>query len=166
MGPFARLRRLVSSDKTFGERSWGLQSLRNEEPQMNTLSLIGNLTKDPERRHAADTPVCAIRLATSNGPDTQPLYINVSIFGRQAEECMHDLAKGSRVAVVGQLCFREWKADDGAHRSEYSVATERIDLLASPEPPNSDDEPSGQRQADLTQPGHPGKSACINSASN
>lgn len=96
---------------------------------MNTVTLIGNLTKDPEMRNGGETKVCQLRLAESNGRKDSPLYINVSAFGRQAETCKEYLFKGRHVAVCGQLRFREWEAEDGGKRSEHSIVADRVDFL-------------------------------------
>jgi single-strand DNA-binding protein len=73
---------------------------------MNTVTLIGTLTRDPQMRKKGQTKVCAMRLAESNGNKESPLFINVAAFGRQAETCKKYLAKGRHVAVCGQLRFR------------------------------------------------------------
>lgn len=96
---------------------------------MNTVTLIGTLTRDPEVREHAKTKVCDIRLAESGGRKESPMYINVSAFGRQADVCEQFLKKGRQVAVAGQLRFREWQAEDGAKRSEHTIAADRIDFL-------------------------------------
>ncbi len=96
---------------------------------MNTVTLIGTLTKDPEMRNGGQSKVCAMRVAESNGSKDSPLYINVSTFGRQAETCEEYLSKGRQVAVVGRLRFREWVSDGGAKRSEHSIAADRVDFL-------------------------------------
>ncbi len=96
---------------------------------MNTVTLIGTLTKDPELRNGGESKVCSIRVAESNGRKDSPLYINVSAFGRQAETCEQYLTKGRQVAITGQLRFREWEADEGGKRSEYSIAADRVDFL-------------------------------------
>jgi single-strand DNA-binding protein len=68
-------------------------------------------------------------MAESNGRKESPLYINVSVFGRQAEICKEYLGKGRQVAVVGQLRFREWENDEGQKRSEHTIAADRVDFL-------------------------------------
>jgi|SRR6476620_3627843 len=97
---------------------------------MNTVMLIGNLTKDPEVRNGnGDAKVCSMRVAESNGRKGSSLFINVAAFGRQAETCSKYLSKGRQVAVTGQLRFREWESDGGGKRSEHSIAAERVDFL-------------------------------------
>jgi len=99
---------------------------------MNTVALIGTLTRDPELRNGAEPRICSMRVAESNGRKDSPLYINVSAFGRQAEACGAYLSKGRQIAVSGQLRFREWEADGGGKRSEYAIAADRVDFLGSP----------------------------------
>jgi single-strand DNA-binding protein len=96
---------------------------------MNTVTLIGTLTRDPQMRKKGETKVCAMRLAESNGNKESPLFINVAAFGRQAETCKKYLEKGRHVAVTGQLRFREWEDEGGGKRSEHTIAADRVDFL-------------------------------------
>jgi single-strand DNA-binding protein len=74
---------------------------------MNSQTLIGNLTRDPELKTGGERRVCTMRLAESNGHRDSPLYINVVAFGSKAEHCSNSLCRGSQVAVTGQLRFRD-----------------------------------------------------------
>ena len=96
---------------------------------MNTMTLIGTLTRDPELKEGGKTAVCSMRVAESNGRKDSPLYINVAAFGRQAEVCEEYLSKGRQVAITGQLRFREWETDEGDKRSEHSLVADRVDFL-------------------------------------
>lgn len=97
---------------------------------MNTVTLIGTLTKDPEMRNGdGETKICNMRVAESNGRKGSPLFINVAAFGRQAETCSEYLSKGRHVAISGQLRLREWEADGGGKRSEHTIAADRVDFL-------------------------------------
>jgi single-strand DNA-binding protein len=98
---------------------------------MNTVTLIGNLTRDPEMKQNGDTKICQLRLAESNGSKSKeaPVYISVAAFGKQAETCARFLSKGRHVAVSGRLRFREWDAKDGSKRSEHSVVADRVQFL-------------------------------------
>ena len=99
---------------------------------MNSFSLVGALTKDPEQKGSGESRLCRLRLAEANGHPDHPLYINVSVFGPQAETCQAHLQKGRQVAVVGRLRFREWQRVDGQRRSEYWIVADRVDFLARP----------------------------------
>lgn len=117
---------------------------------MNTVTLVGTLTKDPEMRERGETKVCQMRLAESNGHPDSPLYINVAAFGRQAETCATYLARGRQVAVAGQLRFREWESDEGAKRSEHSIAAERVDFLAGGRRRDSDEQAEEEGEEEST----------------
>jgi single-strand DNA-binding protein len=98
---------------------------------MNTVTLIGNLTKDPETKDSGGTKVCRMRLAESDSSkEGDPLYIDVAAFGRQAESCQRYLHKGRPVAVVGRLRFREWEARGGGKRSQHSITADRVQFLS------------------------------------
>jgi single stranded DNA-binding protein len=105
---------------------------RKEQP-MNSLTLVGNLTKDPELVGGEARPICRMRLAEANAHPGHPLYINASVFGDQAALCAERLRKGARVAVVGRLRFREWQRVDLSRRSEHWIAADRVDFLSAPE---------------------------------
>lgn len=94
---------------------------------MNTVSLTGRLTRDPELQERGGKPVCDLRIAVDNG-QYDPTYVDVSTFDGQAEACAKYLAKGRQVAVNGQLVYREWEAEDGSKRSRHSVAG-RVEFL-------------------------------------
>ncbi len=104
----------------------------------NRVILIGNLTRDPEVRYLpSGMTVVDLRLAVTRRYKTQsgevkedPCFVDVSVFGRQAENCNQYLAKGSPILVEGRLQYREWEKD-GQKRSRLSVVAERIQFLGS-----------------------------------
>ena len=109
---------------------------------MNHVSLIGNLTKDPELREIQDgkRKVCDLRIAVNDGrEDRDPLYIDVATFDGSAEACAKYLKKGRRIGIDGRLVYREWKAEDGSPRSRHSVIgrVEFLDSKSSSEEPEA-----------------------------
>jgi single-strand DNA-binding protein len=91
-------------------------------PNINTVTLVGQLTGDPELRQLPDgRPVCDLRLAVNDQRDQPPLYVDVATFGKGAEACAEHLEKGRQVAVTGRLVYREWEAKDGSKRSKHQV---------------------------------------------
>lgn len=96
---------------------------------MNTVSMTGTLTRDPELKSGGETKVCRMRLGELNGGESK-LFISVAAFGRQASSCAKHLAKGRHVAVSGRLRMREWDDEEsGGKRTEYSIAADRVDFL-------------------------------------
>jgi single-strand DNA-binding protein len=90
-------------------------------PNVNSITLVGHLTRDPELRSLPDgRAVCDMRLAV-NDRDEQPLFIDVATFGASADACAKYLTKGRQIAVTGRLGYREWQAEDGSKRSKHEV---------------------------------------------
>jgi single-strand DNA-binding protein len=99
---------------------------------MNSVNLIGRLTRDPELRSMPDSrSVCDLRVAVDNGQN-DPTYVDVATFDKQAEACAQYLSKGRRVAVSGRLVYREWAAEDDSKRSKHSVIG-RVEFLGKPQ---------------------------------
>jgi single-strand DNA-binding protein len=89
---------------------------------MNTVNLIGRLTRDPELRSTSGgKPVCAMRIAVNGMRDGDVTYVDVVTFDTQAEACASHLAKGREVGVTGRLSYSEWKAEDGSPHSKHEV---------------------------------------------
>ena len=102
---------------------------------MNTIQLIGRLTRDPETRFTAGgTPTTSFRLAVSrrkrDGEDQGAVFVDVITYGTLAEVVAEYLTKGRQVAVAGRLEYREWEADDGSKRSKHEVIAAQVDFLA------------------------------------
>ena len=100
---------------------------------MNTMTLIGTLTRDPEMREAQKTKVCDLRLVESGGRREAPLYVDVKAYGRQAEVCAQYLTRGRMLAVQGQLRSEEIDLENGCGKQmRYWLAAEHIDFLSTP----------------------------------
>ena len=106
---------------------------------LNRVTLVGRLTRDPELRHTqGGDPVCSIRLAVSSrardesgGWGDRSNYFDVTVFGRQAETASTYLAKGRRIGVDGRLSWREWQAQDGSKRQSVEVIANDVFFLDS-----------------------------------
>jgi single-strand DNA-binding protein len=97
---------------------------------MNSVNLIARLTADPERNTYGDTTVTKMRLAVQRVKDSQEAdFIDVTVFGRQAEVCEQYLAKGRRIAVTGRLRQSQWKAEDGTSRQRLEVIGDQVEFL-------------------------------------
>ena len=106
---------------------------------LNRVTLVGRLTRDPELRHTAGGDgIASLRLAcSSRGKDDsgqwtdKPNYFDVTVFGRQAESVAQYLGKGRRVGVDGRLQWREWDAQDGSRRQAVEVVAQDVFFLDS-----------------------------------
>ncbi len=121
----------------------------------NKIILIGNLTKDPEVRYTPQgTPVATFRLAVNSkykqGSDLkeETLFIDVVVFGKQAETCGQYLSKGSSALVDGRLQERRWESD-GQQRSKVEVIAQSVRFLSSSRRGTA---PAAQSEGDFTPP--------------
>jgi single-strand DNA-binding protein len=107
---------------------------------LNRVFLMGRLTQDPELRYTGtQIAVTELRLATSRswtGKDGErredTLYIDVTVWNRQAENCCQYLRKGSPVHIEGYLKLDTW--DDkttGKKQSKVRVEADRVQFLGS-----------------------------------
>jgi single-strand DNA-binding protein len=103
----------------------------------NTVYLSGNLTRDPELRYTPNgTAVASFGLAVNNRKKQgdqwvdDPCFIDVTAFGKDAEQVGEFLNKGMSIMVEGRLQYRTWEANDGTKRSKHEIVAERIRLLA------------------------------------
>jgi single-strand DNA-binding protein len=105
---------------------------------MNSVTLSGHLTHDPELVHRGDRAVCEMRLAVDNG-DHPTTYADVVTFDEQAYVCAEYMAKGKKIGVEGRLVYREWRGTEDIKRERYSVIG-RVEFLDRP-PRRSEAEP-------------------------
>jgi single-strand DNA-binding protein len=103
---------------------------------INSVVLVGNLTRDPELRHTpSGTAVTTLRIAVNDrvkrGEEWQDAayYFDVTVWGRDAENCAQYLSKGRPVGVQGKLTWREWDAQDGTKRQAVEVTANNIQFL-------------------------------------
>ncbi len=106
----------------------------------NRLIMIGNLTRDPEYRQlASGQAVCRMGLATNRqfknrqtGSMVQEVcFIDVDVWGAQAESCRQYLSKGRPVLIEGRLKFDTWEDQSGQTRSKHSIVADRVVFLGS-----------------------------------
>ncbi|MFI5461024.1 MAG: single-stranded DNA-binding protein [Isosphaerales bacterium] len=105
---------------------------------LNKVFLMGRLTFDPElRRTPSGTAVTELRLATTRtwlGRDgerrEETLFIGVTVWDRQAENCCQFLRKGSSIHVEGSLKMDTWDdKNTGEKRSKILVTADRVQFL-------------------------------------
>lgn len=100
---------------------------------MNSVTLGGNLTRDPELRYTqGGAAVLSMSVAVNesrkdgNGEWTEyPNYIDMTLFGKRAESVSDYLSKGTYVAVTGRLHQNRWEKD-GQKRSKVEVVVDNI----------------------------------------
>ena len=79
---------------------------------MNSVNLIGRLTKDPEIRRSGDLPVASYTLAVDRAKD-QADFIRCVAFGKPAQFAEQYLHKGMKIAITGRIQTGQYTKPDG-----------------------------------------------------
>jgi single-strand DNA-binding protein len=129
---------------------------------LNRVLLIGNLTRDPEMRATPKgTPVAELGLAINRTLPAEEqggerreevTYVDVTVWGRQAEVAQQYLKKGRGVFIEGRLQLDSW--DDkqtGQKRSRLKVVCEHLQLLGG-KPEGAGAPAKGNRPAPAARP--------------
>lgn len=106
---------------------------------MNSLTIIGNLTRDPQIRTVntanGDVSVCSFGVAVNRrknaGQQEQADFFNVTAWRQLGEACSRYLAKGRKVCVCGPVSVRTYQAQDGSTRASLEVTAEEVGFLSS-----------------------------------
>ena len=100
---------------------------------MNKLTIIGNLTRDPEMRQtAAGQNVCTFTLAVNRRGKNKDAadFFRVSAWNQLGEICYQYLAKGRKAAVVGMVSASAWQGQDGRPHAELEVLAQNVEFLS------------------------------------
>jgi single-strand DNA-binding protein len=107
---------------------------------LNKVFLMGNLTRDPELSYLpSGAPVCKFGLAVSRKFTTKQgeqkedvLFVDITVWSKQAESCATYLKKGSPALVEGSLKLDSW-ADKKTNekRTKIKVVAQRVTFIGS-----------------------------------
>lgn len=105
---------------------------------INKAILIGNLTRDPEKRALPNgTAVTSLSLATNRvwkdregNKQESTDYHNVVVFGRPAETAAQYLKKGQSVYVEGRIQTRSWDDKDGSKKYRTEIVADSVQFGA------------------------------------
>lgn len=113
----------------------------------NQVILLGNLTRDPElRATSGGTSVCRFGLAlnreyisqTDNQRVEETTFVDITVWGKQAESVNQYCRKGKQVLVSGRLTSSSWE-QDGQKRTKVEVTAMNVIFTqgggGSPPPP-------------------------------
>ena len=102
---------------------------------LNEVIVSGRLTRDSELRHTPNgTAVTDIIVASnriwSKDSDRQEetTFVDVTIWGKQAESLQEYLVKGRHVMVVGRLKLNKWETEEGGKRSKLTMVADKVNL--------------------------------------
>lgn len=103
---------------------------------MNKITLIGNLTRDPESSTTpSGVPMCRFSIAVNrrfqqnaNG-DRVTDFFRIVTWRQLAENCSRFLAKGRKVAVIGELQASTYVDKNGETRMSLDVVADEVEFL-------------------------------------
>ena len=108
----------------------------------NKVILLGNLTRDPEVRYtpngiAVASFAIAVNRKYKQGDETKEevSYIDIVVFGKQAESCGQYINKGDSVLIDGRLQQRRWETEEGQKRNKLEVVAQSVNFM--PKRPSS-----------------------------
>ena len=101
-----------------------------------TLTVVGNLTNDPELRFTASGAAVAsftvaassryLDKATNEWKDTEPVFMRCSVWRQYAENVAESLTKGTRVIVTGRLRQRSYETREGEKRTVMEMEVDDV----------------------------------------
>ena len=106
----------------------------------NRIIIIGNLTRDPEYNQLpSGQGLCKLGIAsnrqyknrTTGEMASEVCFVDVTVWGAQAESCNQYLSKGRPILVEGRLKLDTWKDQEGNNRSRHTITAERVVFLGS-----------------------------------
>ncbi len=101
----------------------------------NTVTLVGNVTRDPEIRYTpSGQTVATFGLAVNRRWqnrqnqewEEQVSFFDVKCWSQMAENVSESVTRGTRVIVTGRLEQRSWETDNGEKRSKIEVVADEV----------------------------------------
>jgi single-strand DNA-binding protein len=101
----------------------------------NQITIVGNLTDDPELRYTANGAAVAnftvahstrIRDAAGNWSAGETSFFRVNVWRALAENAAESLTRGTRVVVTGRLRQRSWENQEGEKRSMIEIEADDV----------------------------------------
>lgn len=121
---------------------------------VNKVIITGRVTRDSELRETpggtsvTDISVVSNRIWTKNGERQEDAtFVDVTIWGKQAETLSPMLTKGRHVMIEGRLKLNSWETDEGVKRSKLTVVAESVNLTPSNPNPAGNGQQSQSRVA-------------------
>jgi len=135
---------------------------------INTVTLTGRLTRDPELRSTqsgtsvANTGLAVERYRKDQDPDVS--FFDLTVFGNFAELVVKKARKGDSVVVEGRLEQRRWQNDAGENRSAVSIIANQMKgewLFRKADGSDTPQTEAGQAPADAAPPSEPAPAGTV-----
>ena len=101
---------------------------------MNSIFIIGNLTRDPELRTTPNgNTVCNFTVAVNQegnrSENTRAQYMQVTAWSKLGELCARYLSKGKKAAIRGEATVRSFTKRDGTFDACIAVNADKVEFL-------------------------------------
>lgn len=121
---------------------------------MNKLTIIGNLTRDPElRTTTSGISVCGFSVAVNrprrNGEEQVADFFEVTAWRERGEICAKYLAKGKKVCVVGPVSVRTYQKNNGETAAKLEVTADEVEFLSPRSESNDVDQQTGFKKVEV-----------------
>ena len=110
---------------------------------INKVIITGRVTRDSELRttpngtSVTDVSVVSNRIWNKAGDrQEEPTFVDVTLWGKQAESLSQYLTKGRHVMVEARLKLNSWETDEGVKRNKLTLVAENVNLTPSNTNPN------------------------------
>jgi single-strand DNA-binding protein len=96
----------------------------------NKITVLGNLTRNPELRYtSAGTPVCTVNLASNDRErnpksgelESRPTFFKATAWGKQAETIAQHFERGAEIYLEGRFRPEEWTDREGRERITFGI---------------------------------------------
>lgn len=110
---------------------------------VNKLTIIGNITRDPElRTTTTGVNVCSFSVAVNrkNRRDGDPEadFFDVTAWRERGEMCAKYLSKGKKVCIIGAVSVESYTGNDGTTRAKLKVTADEVEFLSPKDAPKVD----------------------------
>lgn len=85
----------------------------------NTITTAGYLVSDPEIKSFNDNKVCHIRMCVSNDRAKEKCFIDVELWGKQADIAKQYLTKGRSILLTGELKYSSWEHEGKKYSKNF-----------------------------------------------
>lgn len=94
----------------------------------NTIVTAGRLASDTEIREVSNNKVCKFRMCISSNRSKEPCFIDVEMWGRQAEIAHEHLEKGRLILVQGEIRYSSWE-NEGKQYNKMFISCNNFTFL-------------------------------------
>jgi single-strand DNA-binding protein len=97
---------------------------------VNSLTIIGRLTRDPELKNVGEYALCNFSIANNGFKENEVNFFDVVVWGKLGELVEKYCEKGKQVCITGELVQERWEKD-GSKRSAVKIKANNVQFLGS-----------------------------------